>query len=77
MAVALSKTAALRCFQIDHAVSMIKDDVPFRVKGGEAPRDSYHQVAKGMPAVGGTQVERIHESASCQRARENGQSTRR
>lgn len=73
----MSKMAALRCFQIDHAVSMTRDAVPFRAEEGDEWKDSCHQAAKESPAVGGVQVERIHESTSYQRTRENGHSTRR
>ena len=49
---ALSKTAAFRCFQIHHAVSMISDEVPFRNWRGVVCNTSDHHSARSPSVIG-------------------------
>jgi hypothetical protein len=62
----LSKTTAFRCFQIHHAVSMITDEVPLRSWRGVVRTTSDHHSAKSPSAVGGPEVDRIHDRTSNQ-----------
>jgi hypothetical protein len=60
----LLKTAALRCYQIHHAVSRIIDEVPLHSAWGVARSAEAHQTVKSSLATGG--VDRIQDNNSCQ-----------
>jgi hypothetical protein len=63
---ALSKTTMLRCFQSDHTMSMITEDVPLCNMRGVACSVVAHQSPKSSPAMGRVELDHIQDSTSCQ-----------
>lgn len=62
----MSKRAALRCFQIDHAVRAMRELRPFRKLGRDASRVADHQGKKLASSLGRSIGRRHQDRISCQ-----------
>ena len=73
---AMSKTTALRCFHIHHAVSIMSDKLPLRnAPGVDLAAFSDHST-RSSSAASSTAVDRIHDSTSYQIKLEKGHPVR-